>query len=142
MDTFTPYSALAGGALIGLGAVVLLWLNGRIAGISGIAAGLLPPERSDALWRLAFLAGLIGGAAIYRSLGGPLQTIQFSVSTFMVALAGFLVGLGAGLGGGCTSGHGVCGLARVSKRSLAAVVIFTATAGLTVYLIRHHMRGG
>jgi len=142
IENFTPFSALAGGALIGLGAVVLLWLTGRIAGISGIAAGLLPPDRGDILWRVAFLVGLIGGAAIYRALGGPLQTLQFNVSTFMVVLAGLLVGFGAGLGGGCTSGHGVCGLARASKRSITALVVFTFTAGLTVYLIRHVLRGG
>ena len=142
MENFTPFSALAGGVLIGIGAVVLLWLTGRIAGISGIAAGLLPPDRGDALWRLAFLVGLIGGAAIYRYLGGPLQMLQFSTSTLMIAIAGLLVGFGAGLGGGCTSGHGVCGLARLSKRSLAAVTIFTLFAGLTVYMIRHYLRGG
>jgi uncharacterized membrane protein YedE/YeeE len=112
MESYSPISALAGGAFIGLGAVVLLWLTGRIAGISGIAAGLLPPDRGDALWRLAFLVGLIGGAAIYR------------------------------YGGGCTSGHGVCGLARLSKRSLTAVTLFTLFAGLTVYMIRHFLRGG
>jgi uncharacterized membrane protein YedE/YeeE len=142
MEKFTPLSALAGGVLIGLGAVVLLWLTGRIAGISGIAAGVLPPDRGDACWGLAFLVGLIGGAAIYRVLGGPLQALQFSMSTFMVALGGLLVGFGAGLGGGCTSGHGVCGLARLSKRSVTAVLVFTLFAGLTVYLIRHVMRGG
>ncbi len=142
MENFTPLSALAGGALIGLGAVVLLWLNGRIAGISGIAAGLLPPDRGEAMWRVAFLVGLVGGAAIYRFLGGPLQVLQFSMSTFMIALAGLLVGFGAGLGGGCTSGHGVCGLARLSKRSLTAVTVFTLTAGLTVYLVRHVLWGG
>lgn len=142
MESYSPISALAGGAFIGLGAVVLLWLTGRIAGISGIAAGLLPPDRGDALWRLAFLVGLIGGAAIYRYLGGPLQMLQFSTSTFMIAMAGVLVGFGAGLGGGCTSGHGVCGLARLSKRSLTAVTLFTLFAGLTVYMIRHYLRGG
>lgn len=142
MESYSPISALVGGAFIGLGAVLLLWLTGRIAGISGIAAGLLPPDRGDALWRLAFLVGLIGGAAIYRYLGGPLQMLQFSTSTFMIAMAGVLVGFGAGLGGGCTSGHGVCGLARLSKRSLTAVTLFTLFAGLTVYMIRHFLRGG
>ena len=102
----------------------------------------MPPGRGDALWRLAFLVGLIGGAAIYRLLGGPLQVLNFSMSTFMVALGGLLVGFGAGLGSSCTSGHGVCGLARLSKRSLAAVMIFTLCAGLTVYLVRHQLRGG
>lgn len=142
MENFTPLSALAGGALMGLGAVVLLGLTGRIAGISGIAAGLLPPGRGEALWRLAFLVGLVGGGAIYRTLGGPLQAMQFSMSTFMIVLGGLLVGFGAGLGGGCTAGHGVCGVARVSKRSLSAVAVFILTAGLTVFLIRHALWGG
>ena len=140
MVNFTPLSALAGGALIGLATVMLMWLTGRIAGISGITAGLLPPVRGETLWRAGFLAGLIGGAAAYRVFGGPLQSIEFGVSTFMIALAGLLVGLGAGLGGGCTSGHGVCGLARLSKRSLTAVVVFTLAAGITVYLVRHVLR--
>jgi len=142
MENFTPLSALAGGALMGLGAVVLLGLTGRIAGISGIAAGLLPPGRGEALWRLAFLVGLVGGGAIYRTLGGPLQAIQFSMSTFMIVVGGLLVGFGAGLGGGCTAGHGVCGVARASKRSLSAVAVFILTAGLTVFLIRHALWGG
>ena len=142
MENFTPLSALAGGALMGLGAVVLLGLTGRIAGISGIIGGLLPPGRGEALWRLAFLVGLVGGAAIYRTLGGPLQAIQFSMSTFMIVLGGLLVGFGAGLGGGCTAGHGVCGVARAAKRSLSAVAVFTLTAGLTVTLIRHALWGG
>ena len=142
MENFTPLSALAGGALMGLGAVVLLWLTGRIAGVSGIIAGLLPPGRGDALWRLAFLVGLVGGAAIYRTLGGPLQVLQFTMSTFMIVIGGLLVGLGAGLAGGCTSGHGLCGVARASKRSLLALSVFILAAGLTIYLIRHVLRGG
>ncbi len=142
MENFTPLSALAGGALMGLGAVVLLWLTGRIAGVSGIIAGLLPPGRGDALWRLAFLVGLVGGAAIYRTLGGPLQVLQFTMSTFVIVIGGLLVGLGAGLAGGCTSGHGICGVARASKRSLLALSVFILAAGLTIYLIRHVLRGG
>ena len=142
MENFTPLSALAGGALMGLGAVVLLGLTGRIAGISGIIAGLLPPDRGEAPWRLAFLVGLVGAAAIYRTLGGPLQVLQFSMSTFMIVVGGLLVGFGAGLGGGCTSGHGVCGVARGSTRSLSAVAVFTLAAGLTVFLIRHVLGGG
>lgn len=139
---FTPVSALVGGALIGFAAVLLLWLTGRIAGISGIAAGLLPPARGDIVWRAAFLIGLIAGAGLYRAFGGPLQFLEFRVSTFMIFLAGLTVGFGTGLGGGCTSGHGVCGLARLSKRSVTAVVVFTLFAGLTVYLIRHVLRSG
>ena len=142
MENFTPLSALAGGALMGLGAVVLLWLTGRIAGVSGIIAGLLPPGRGDALWRLAFLVGLVGGAAIYRTLGGPLQVLQFTMSTFMIVIGGLLVGLGAGLAGGCPSGPGLCGVARASMRSLFALSVFILAAGLTIYLIRHVLRGG
>ena len=137
MENFTPFSALLGGALIGLAATVLLVLNGRIAGISGIAAGVIRPARGDWAWRAVFVAGLIAGAAAYRFAGGPLQSLQFIPGTLAIVLAGFLVGFGARLGSGCTSGHGVCGLARLSKRSMAAVVVFTMTAMITVYLIRH-----
>ncbi|MDX1483454.1 MAG: YeeE/YedE thiosulfate transporter family protein [Alphaproteobacteria bacterium] len=141
MENFTPFSAVAGGALIGLAAVVLMWANGRIAGISGIAGGLLTPARGEVAWRLAFILGLIGGAGLYRLAGGPLQFLQFSTSTFSVAVAGLLVGFGAGLGSGCTSGHGICGIARVSKRSIVSVALFTLTAAITLYLIRHVLRG-
>ena len=142
MENFTPFSALLGGALIGLAATVLLVLNGRIAGISGIAAGVIRPARGDWAWRAVFVAGLIAGAAAYRFAGGPLQSLQFIPGTLAIVLAGFLVGFGARLGSGCTSGHGVCGLARLSKRSMAAVVVFTMTAMITVYLIRHVWGGG
>ena len=141
MENFTPISALLGGALIGLGATVLLALNGRIAGISGIAAGVIRPARNDWAWRAMFVAGLIAGAAAYRFGGGPLQDLQFIPSTLAIVLAGFLVGFGARLGGGCTSGHGICGLARVSKRSIIAVAVFTGTAVTTVYLVRHGLVG-
>ncbi len=115
---------------------------GRIAGISGIAGGLLPPAPGDWLWRAAFLIGLAGGGALYRYAGGPLEQLSFTSSTFMITLAGLLVGLGSGIGAGCTSGHGVCGLARVSKRSITATLVFLLTAGITVYLVRHVLRGG
>lgn len=134
---FTPIASFAGGVLIGLSAVLLMALQGRIAGVSGIAAGLLPPWSGPAGWRIAFLAGLVGAAAV---AGWVLrieitQTVTTDGSTLVVG--GLLVGVGTVLGSGCTSGHGVCGLARFSVRSLAAVATFMATAGLTVFAVRH-----
>jgi uncharacterized membrane protein YedE/YeeE len=127
---------LAGGALIGAAAVFLLAVNGRIAGISGILGGLMAgPARGDRAWRLAFLAGLIAGAALYRIVTGALP-LQLQGGAALLAGAGLLVGLGTGLGSGCTSGHGVCGIARRSPRSIAATAIFMITAMLTVYLAR------
>ena len=131
-------SALAGGGLIGAAAVLLMALEGRIAGISGIVGGLLPPTpASDKGWRIAFLVGLIAGPVLVAlalgipAVGAPMVGIGGAL------LAGALVGLGTGLGSGCTSGHGVCGLARLSPRSLAATLTFMATAALTVLLVRH-----
>lgn len=128
---------LLGGALIGLAAAALLWLNGRIAGVSGILGGIFGPiggaERS---WRVAFVAGLIAGAGIYSLLAGGL-TIAFQSGTPTLIFAGLLVGIGTRLGSGCTSGHGVCGLARRSPRSLAATLTFMAFGALTVFLLRH-----
>ncbi len=141
MENFTPLSALFGGALIGLAATVLLALNGRIAGISGIAAGVIRPARGDWAWRAVFVAGLIAGAAAYRFGGGPLQDLQFVPGTLAIVLAGFLVGFGAGLGSGCTSGHGVCGIARLSGRSIVATLCFMAAAAVTVYVARHLVGG-
>jgi uncharacterized protein len=128
---------LIGGAIIGLAAVLLLALNGRIAGISGILGGLITSTaRGERLWRLAFIFGLICGAGLFVLACGasPLQ-LQASGPTLFVA--GLLVGVGTRLGSGCTSGHGVCGLARRSPRSLVATMIFMATAALTVFLTRH-----
>lgn len=129
---------LAGGALIGAAAVLLMAVEGRIAGITGIVGGLLPPEpAADRSWRLAFLAGLVSGPVLVSlvvgevTVGGPMVGIGGAL------LAGLCVGVGTGLGNGCTSGHGVCGLARLSPRSLAATLTFMATAGLTVFVVRH-----
>ncbi|MCE4539677.1 YeeE/YedE family protein [Pelomonas sp. P7] len=133
---FTPLPAALGGALIGTAAVLLLGLNGRVAGVSGIYGGLLPGRAGDIAWRLAFLAGLPAGAALANGwLGGaptPLPT-----SPALLVASGALVGYGTTLARGCTSGHGVCGLARLSGRSLAAVATFLATGVLTVTLMRH-----
>jgi uncharacterized membrane protein YedE/YeeE len=128
---------LLGGVLIGTSACLLLWLNGRIAGISGILGGLVAaPAGGDWRWRLAFVLGLIAGAALYGLLMGPLP-LKIEANAGMIMLAGFLVGVGTRLGSGCTSGHGVCGLARRSPRSLAATLLFMACGVATVYLVRH-----
>lgn len=128
---------LVGGLLIGLAAALLLLLNGRIAGISGILGGLiLPNSASERLWRAIFILGLICGAVIYAWLRGPLP-LQQQAGNAVLVLAGLLVGFGTRLGSGCTSGHGVCGLARRSPRSLAATATFIACAVLTVYIVRH-----
>lgn len=128
---------LSGGVLIGLAATLLLWLNGRVAGVSGIFNGVLFPHRRDIAWRLAFLAGLIVAAGLYMGLvpGAPLPRTGFSPAGLIVA--GLLVGFGTRMGNGCTSGHGVCGIGRLSLRSLVAVVTFMATAIATTYVVRH-----
>jgi hypothetical protein len=135
---FTPVSALVGGAIIGLAAVLLMATNGRIAGISGIAGGLLPPwSGEETRWRVAFLAGLLAGPLAVMALTGAPLDISVSSSVPLMVGAGLLVGFGSALGGGCTSGHGVCGMARLSRRSIAATLTFMATAAATVFFIRH-----
>jgi hypothetical protein len=141
MEGFTPWAALAGGALIGLAALLLLLCNGRIAGISGILGGSLEPKRGDLLWRVLFFFGLlIGGLVTLWWLPGALD-IRVDVSTPAVILAGLLVGLGTRIGSGCTSGHGVCGVGRLAPRSIVASAVFVATAMLTVYVVRHLLGG-
>jgi uncharacterized membrane protein YedE/YeeE len=137
MTHFTPWTALAGGILIGLAAVLLLWLNGRVAGVSGIAAGLWWGEGGDRVWRILFLLGLIVGSGVWVALGGaaPLGRIGFPVPVMVIG--GLLVGYGTALSGGCTSGHGVCGLARLSPRSIAATAVFLAVAIVTTVVSRH-----
>lgn len=138
IENFTPISAFIGGALIGLAAVLLLLLNGRIAGVSGIAGRLLKPKAllpGDALWRVLFLAGLAIGAGLYGLLA-PV-TIQVQASWPALVVGGLLVGFGTQLGNGCTSGHGVCGIARLSPRSMVATGVFVASAVVTVYVTRH-----
>ena len=133
---FTPWAALAGGMLIGLAAAILILFNGRIAGISGIAGGLLRPRPGDVAWRLAFLAGLLATPLLYR-LFHVLPEARVEAGTPALLVAGLLVGLGVRYGAGCTSGHGVCGLSRWSLRSLAATAAFMAAGFVTVYLLRH-----
>ncbi len=140
IEGFTPVSALVGGALIGAAATLLMAANGRIAGVSGIVGELLPPWSGDAGWRLSFVAGLIAGAGAYAWFD-PATAIRIDASLPVLALGGLVVGFGTRLGGGCTSGHGVCGLARLSGRSLAATLIFMAVAALTVYATRHGLGG-
>jgi uncharacterized protein len=136
MEHFTPIAALAGGALIGVGATLLLVLNGRIAGISGILAGLLTPRRGDTLWRLAFLGGLVLGAFVWLRVE-PDAPLVVVAGMPLLLVGGFLTGFGARFGGGCASGHGVCGLGRLSIRSFAAVAMFMLTCGITVWVMRH-----
>ena len=135
MSAYLP--SLAGGAMIGLSAAILLLLNGRIAGISGIAGGLLTQLDADAFWRVAFLVGLLLGPLVYRMAFGVYPIVSFDATWPIAVVGGLLVGFGTRLGSGCTSGHGVCGLARLSRRSFAAVLTFMATAVITVFLVRH-----
>lgn len=137
MQNFTPVSALIGGSLIGVSTIILLWLNGRIAGVSGIFHGLFPPHKNDIVWRILFLIGLMTGSLIYYLL----PQIHFIPRTHypisLLIFSGFLVGLGTKLSGGCTSGHGICGIARMSSRSITATIIFFIFALLSVYFVRH-----
>ena len=141
MAPFDPISALIGGALIGLASVLLMLLTGRIAGISGILGGVLTPGAGDKDWRLAFIIGLVAAPIASTLLGYPLPIPQMPTSWIVIAAAGFLVGFGARLGGGCTSGHGICGIARLSTRSIAATTIFMAAAAVTVAIVRHGIGG-
>lgn len=136
LSAFTPLAALAGGALIGLAAVLLVLFNGRIAGISGIVAALLPPRLQCDAWRLAFFLGLLAAPWIYQWFA-PLPAASSSAAWPLLVLAGLLVGIGTRLGSGCTSGHGVCGLSRLSLRSLVATLVFMATGFATVFVVRH-----
>jgi len=132
---FTPFASFAGGLLIGLAASALILMIGRIAGISGILGGLLHPRQSDTAWRIAFLAGLIAAPTLYR-LAAPLPEFQLDSTVMVLIPAGLLVGLGTRYGAGCTSGHGVCGLSRLSPRSLAATICFITAGVLTVFVTR------
>ena len=137
MEGFTPFSAIVGGALIGLSAAILWVANGRVAGISGIVGGLVAPFNGDFAWRAAFIAGILAAPLLYRAAGGTLPHFAPPASLAVVIVAGVLVGFGTRLGSGCTSGHGVCGLARLSPRSLAATGVFLIAAMATVFVARH-----
>jgi uncharacterized membrane protein YedE/YeeE len=141
MTEFTPVSAAIGGGLIGLSAVLLMLLTGRIAGISGIFAGSLGFEINDKGWRVAFIAGLILAPLIAGWVGYAMPSPQMPASWAVVIAAGLLVGFGTRLGGGCTSGHGICGIARLSSRSITATAIFMLAAIVVVALTRHVLAG-
>lgn len=137
MVNFTPYSALAGGILIGIASALLLFFNGRIAGISGIMNGVLFAPKNDRAWRLLFLAGLIVGGLCLHWIAPGFNTPRQGYPLELLAIGGFLVGVGTRMANGCVSGHGVCGIARLSIRSIAATLTFIAAGMLTVYVIRH-----
>lgn len=136
--TFTPIASLLGGALIGFAAVLLMLLRGQIMGATGILAGALrPANRAEWQWRAMMLAGMVTGPWVYFLFVGALPRIQVPAPTSLLVLGGGLVGFGVTLGSGCTSGHGVCGLARLSRRSFAATGVFMLTTAATVYVLRH-----
>lgn len=138
---FTPYSSLIGGALIGIAAALFVLATGRILGISGTFAGVAMPQRGDFAWRATLLAGLIGAPLVYRAAGGTLPPVEITGSPVLLIVAGLLVGIGTRVGSGCTSGHGVCGLARLSPRSVVATATFLITAVVTVFVMRHVVGG-
>ncbi len=138
MTEFTPFLSLFGGALIGLASVLLMMNLGRIMGATGILAGFVMPQgKTDWAWRATLLAGMATAPALYWIATGGLPEISVPVSTPMLMIGGFIVGIGVTFGGGCTSGHGVCGNARLSPRSMVATGIFMLTCAATVYIIRH-----
>ena len=141
MHHLTALSGLLGGALIGLAAAALMMLTGRLAGVSGILGGALQVKPADQGWRIAFIAGLIAAPLIAAVAGAPLPRPAMTSSLVLAAVAGLLVGFGSRMGNGCTSGHGVCGFARLSTRSIAATAIFMITAIVVVAIVRHGFGG-
>ncbi len=137
MENFTPVSAFSGGLMIGLAAAVLILANGRIAGVSGIAGGLLSPAGGDIAWRMAFITGLVLGPLIYNAAAPETLSITVTRSVPVLIAGGLMVGFGTRLGSGCTSGHGVCGIGRLSNRSMVATCVFMAAAAVTVFAARH-----
>lgn len=137
-DAFTPLASLAGGIMIGIAALMLMALHGRVMGISGILGGIVKPANAgDVSWRVLFVAGtLLGPLVVMLVMGEGIEMVPVA-SGLMLPVAGFVVGLGTAIGSGCTSGHGICGLARLSVRSMTAVGTFMVTAIITVYVIRH-----
>lgn len=133
---FTPWTSLAGGILLGIASSLFILVNGRILGISGILGGLIRPRAGDAAWRVAFLLGMFAAPLLYAAMAGPGET-RIDAGWVLVIIAGLLVGWGTRYGSGCTSGHGVCGLSRLSPRSLVATLAFMGTGFATVYVTRH-----
>lgn len=142
ITAFTPFASLIGGLLIGLAAVLLMASLGRIMGATGILGGILrPADREDWIWRVVLLLGMMSGPILIKLVSGEMPAVQVPVSTMMLVLGGVLVGIGVTFGAGCTSGHGVCGMARLSMRSIIATVTFMIATGVTVYLVRHVFGG-
>jgi uncharacterized membrane protein YedE/YeeE len=140
--TFTPYASLLGGALIGSAAVLLMLVSGRIMGATGVFAGFFSPaSKDDWVWRAALLAGMVSGPWAYLAMTGNMPAVEVPASTPMLLFGGIMVGIGVTFGSGCTSGHGVCGLARLSPRSFAATLTFMGTTTATVYIVRHLVGG-
>lgn len=138
---FTPYASLAGGVLIGLGSVLLMATHGRIMGATGILSGVFTTTGVNRHWRIALLLGMFTGPWVYFAIFGGLPDITATVSRPLMALGGLIVGVGVTLGAGCTSGHGVCGMARLSPRSIAATLTFMLFTGITVFVLRHVLGG-
>ena len=139
---FTPWLSLGGGILIGLASVFLMAFRGRIFGATGVLAGFLTPsDKDDWAWRALLLAGMVSAPIVYLLISGKMPAVQVPVPTSMILLGGFIVGIGVTLGSGCTSGHGICGIARLSPRSIAATVTFMAVTALTVFVTRHMIGG-
>lgn len=137
---FTPWQSLSGGVLIGVASVLLMLTLGRIMGATGVLAGVLTPSaHPDTGWRLALLAGMVSGPLAVLALTGQMPAVEVPVSMPMLLVGGVLVGIGVTYGSGCTSGHGVCGMARLSRRSIAATLTFMLTTAVTVYVVRHVM---
>lgn len=142
MTEFTPFASLVGGAMIGLAAVMMMAFNGRVAGMTGILSGLLSPPSGDWGWRAAFVAGAVAAPAAIVAVAGPAAVpFESLVPLPWLAVGGLIVGIGVTFASGCTSGHGVCGIARLSPRSIAATLTFMATTGITVFLVRHVLGG-
>lgn len=137
MENFTPYSAFAGGLLIGAASLLLLLFSGRIAGISGIMSGLIKAPRNDFFWRSAFLIGIVIGSFLFHQIKPEFFQARTNFPFGYLVMGGFLVGLGTRMGNGCTSGHAVCGIARLSLRSLVATVVFMTAGFITVFIVRH-----
>ncbi|RIA56882.1 YeeE/YedE family protein [Dichotomicrobium thermohalophilum] len=142
MTEFTPFASLFGGVMIGLSAVLLMLVLGRVMGATGILTGFVnPTSGTDWSWRAAVLAGMVSAPLVYFAVTGGMPTIEVPVSTPLMLLGGFIVGIGVTFGSGCTSGHGVCGMARLSGRSITATLTFMVATAATVFVIRHVLGG-
>ncbi|EKO5176007.1 YeeE/YedE family protein [Vibrio vulnificus] len=137
MTFVVPWESLAGGILLGISALTMLLVNGKVAGISGILTGILTPKSRDFSWRLMFVIGMVSGGVLAVTFGAASASVALPTSGVLIAAAGLLVGIGTRLGNGCTSGHGICGIGRLSKRSIVATAIFMAVAAMTVFVRLH-----